>query len=58
MTTFEILTKYEASFVIENLADNAQFTKKVSVCFDQLHQFRLRTGQTDQNEPIASRVTA
>ncbi|MEL4105337.1 GHKL domain-containing protein [Oscillospiraceae bacterium WX1] len=52
MTTFEILKKYEASFVIEDLVGNTQFTKKVSACFDQLHQFRLHTAQTDHLQPI------
>ncbi|UOO38219.1 sensor histidine kinase [Oscillospiraceae bacterium CM] len=43
VTTFEILKKYQASFVIEDLNGNSQYTKKVSVCFDQLCQFRFLT---------------
>lgn len=43
MTTFEILKKHKASFVIEDIADNVLYTKNVSVCFDNLGQFRIKS---------------
>lgn len=43
MTTFEILKKHKASFVIEDIADNVLYTKNVSVCFDNLGQLRIKS---------------
>lgn len=43
MTVFELIKKCQASFAIEELPDNQLFTKKVSVCFDQLGEFRIKT---------------
>lgn len=45
MTVFEILRSYGASFEIDDSICNSLYTKKVSVCFDSLGQFRLKTGR-------------
>lgn len=43
VTAFEILKKYRASFVIEDISDNVLYTKNVSICFDSLGQFRIKS---------------
>lgn len=43
MTTFDILKRYGASFSIDTIAANALYTKKVSVCFDRLGQYRIKS---------------
>jgi sensor histidine kinase regulating citrate/malate metabolism len=43
MTVFQILRKYGASFEIDDSIGNSLYTKKVSACFDNLGQFRLKT---------------
>lgn len=48
MTTFELLKKYHASFVIEDFLNDNLFTKKVSICFDQLGQYRIKSIQANQ----------
>jgi signal transduction histidine kinase len=47
MTTFELIKKCQASFIIEELPDSQLFTKKVSVCFDQLGEFRIKTSREE-----------
>lgn len=43
MTTFELLKKYNASFVLDEAINSQSFSKKVSVCFDGLNQYRIHT---------------
>ena len=47
MTAFDLLRKYEASFVIDDCFYHNTFTKKVSVCFDHLNQYRINTKRND-----------
>lgn len=55
MTAYEIMVKYKASFVIEELEDNVLYTKQVSVCFDHLDQLRVKLGHMSKTEPLAAR---
>lgn len=41
MTAFEIAHKYNASICIDESIHNEMYTKKVSVCFDGLNEFRV-----------------
>lgn len=54
MTTFEIIKKYQASFIIEELPNSQLFTKKVSICFDQLGQFRIKTSRKDVQKSLSN----
>lgn len=47
MTTFALLNECCASFVIDEHPKAAQYTKKVSVVFDFLNQFRIRTSREE-----------
>lgn len=47
MTTFELLRNCRASFIINENISNDNYRKSVSVCFDDLSQFRLFTNRTD-----------
>lgn len=47
MTTYQIFQKYRASFEIDDVVSSSLYTKKVSVCFDALGQFMLKTNRTD-----------
>lgn len=47
MTTFSLLNKYCASFVIDEHPQNAEYTKKVSIVFDFLNQFRVYTSRKE-----------
>ncbi len=55
MSLFEIIGKYNASFVIEDIFSNSQYTKKVSVCFDQVGQFRVKTKEGSSLELLTDR---
>lgn len=55
MTTFEILQKYQASFEIEEIQDGSLFTKRVTVCFNSLGQFQIKTGCDNKTENINDR---
>ncbi len=55
MTTFEILRKYQASFVIEDIAGNVLYTKNVSLCFDNLSQFRIKSDHMTHIELFSER---
>ncbi len=46
MTTYKILSKLHASFEIDETLNNL-YTKKVSVCFDGLGQYRIKTNRTE-----------
>lgn len=41
MTTFELLRKCRGSYIIDETIDNPLYTKKVSVLFDMLNEFRI-----------------
>ncbi|MDF2843341.1 MAG: hypothetical protein K0R00_1767 [Herbinix sp.] len=56
MTVFEISHKYKASFVVEYLSDEHFFTKKVSVCFDNLGQYRIKSKNNDEIRVLSSRA--
>ena len=56
MTIFEIIKKSHASFDIEELQNNHLFTKKVSICFDNLNQFRIKTNRTDIRKSLSKRT--
>ena len=43
MTTFELLKKHNASFVLDEAINNENYSKKVSICFDGLNQYRIHT---------------
>lgn len=47
MTTFEILKKYCASFIINEIINSATFTKKVTIAFDGLNQFRVKSDRRE-----------
>ena len=47
MTTFALLNKYCASFVIDEHPHNSEYTKKVSIVFDFLNQFRIHTSREE-----------
>lgn len=53
VTLFEILRKYGASFVLEEYSPGGPFTKKISLCFDDMSQFRLIT---DRQEVLALEI--
>ncbi len=53
MTVFELIKKCQASFIIEELSDSHLFTKKVSVFFDQLGEFRIKTSKDVIKRPIS-----
>lgn len=54
MTTFEILKKYGASFVIEDI-DNILYAKNVTVFFDNLNQFRIKSKHISEIELFSAR---
>jgi hypothetical protein len=47
MTVFQILGRYRASFEIDECLNSSLFTKRVSVCFDALGQFRVKSNRDD-----------
>ena len=53
MTVFELIKKCQASFIIEELSDSQLFTKKVSVCFDQLGEFRIQTSREEIQKSLS-----
>jgi signal transduction histidine kinase len=55
MTLFEIIGKYQASFVIADAFSNGLYTKKVSVCFDHMGQFRVHSKQGSYFKPLTAR---
>jgi len=56
MTAFDMVKKYQISFVIEELPYNHLFSKKVTVCFDNLGQFRIITQRADAKKALLSRT--
>ena len=56
MTAFDIIKKYRASFIIEDFVINNLFTKKVSVCFDDLEQYRINTMRICVKETLSNRA--
>ncbi len=55
MTLFEILQKTRASLVIEEFTGHSLFTKKVSLCFDGLGQYRIKTDRADEIRLLSKR---
>lgn len=47
MSTYELSQKYNASLVIDESAHPNNFTKNISVCFDNLGQYRVTTRHTE-----------
>lgn len=47
ITTFDIIKKYNASFILDETIKNENYCKKVSVCFDGYKEFRIRTQRTE-----------
>jgi len=56
MTTFDILKKYQASFLIEEFSYHDLYSKKVSIFFDNLGQIRIKTMRTDVKKALSSRT--
>lgn len=50
MTTFTFLREYLASFIIDETIENEKYTKKVTVLFDSLNEFRINS---QRNEILA-----
>lgn len=64
MQTKELLSKYKASFEIEEIENNSLYTKRVSVVFDSLSQTRIFTNRqeilelrTQRDDIIFSEIT-
>lgn len=55
MSTFEIAKKYNASFVIEEFAEEELYSKSVSVCFDETGQYRIKTQEPDKIQELSKR---
>lgn len=47
MTTYELLRKYNASFII-NEFDSGQYTKEISIIFNDLQQYILKTYRPEE----------
>ena len=47
LNTYELSKKYNASLVIDESAHSNSFTKNVSICFDNLGQYRVTTCHTE-----------
>lgn len=47
MTTYELLRKYNASFII-NEFDSGQYTKEISIVFNELQQYILKTYRPEE----------
>ncbi len=56
ITAFEISKKYQASFVIEDFFDDTLFTKKVSIWFDKLGQYRIKTKRSSEMKQLLKRT--
>lgn len=55
MTIFEIIRKYRASFILEEFMDTKLFTKKISVQFDNLCQFQIKTYRINELKSLFTR---
>jgi len=56
IATFEIIKKYNASFIIEELTNNSSlYTKRISVVFDNLNQFIIKTPRYNEIKAISQR---
>lgn len=47
MTIYEILKKHQASIEIDEKIENEIFTKKISIYFDKLNEYRIKTNRQD-----------
>jgi len=55
LTIFQILKTHHASLVIEELSDNSIYTKRLSVKFDGLDQYIVKTARYNEIEAISQR---
>lgn len=55
MTTFELMKKYDASFSVDETLENESYTKKVSVCFDRLNEYRVHTDRKEVKNKLKQR---
>lgn len=56
ITAFEIIKKYHASFMIEEITDNnSLYSKKISVAFDNQNRFIVKTSRYDEIKAITQR---
>lgn len=60
MSTFTILHKYKASFELEELdggeAYTHTYTKRISLCFDKLNEYRIRLPQNEEIMNMSKRI--
>lgn len=57
-TAFEILRTCKASFIIEEFDDNSPFTKKVSIKFDKLNKYIVKSKKVDENQYVSTQINA
>lgn len=55
MTTFDIIKKCQASFIIEEFENNELFTKKVSIYFNNLKQIQIKTVRSNIKKSLSER---
>lgn len=55
LTIFQILKAHRASLAIEELSDNSIYTKRLSVKFDGLDQYIVKTARYNEIEAISQR---
>lgn len=56
MTTFQLLNKYKASFMIDEIYNkNSIFTKKLTIKFDKRKQYILKTNRVNEIKALAER---
>jgi len=55
MSIYELTKNYKGSLEIEEITDNMLFTKRVSLVFDKLHQYRIKTMRKDVIDVLSSR---
>ncbi len=56
MTTFEIIKKYRASFVIDEKLNNNFYTKKLTISFDRLNQVYIKSRRKEVLELSSQRL--
>lgn len=56
MTTFDILQKCKASFELEEYAINETYTKRISLCFDGLNEYRIKSPRMEEIDNTIKRI--
>lgn len=56
MTTFELLKKYDASFLIDEILPGNRYTKCVSVIFNHTHEFKVISNRNNIVEALSDRT--